>query len=60
MTAERTARRRTRKAACPTCDGEGQVEATVVLGRGRNAVHVNTWALCLDCCGTDTAKEPTT
>ncbi|MEV4167503.1 hypothetical protein [Nonomuraea dietziae] len=49
MTTKRT---RTKKPACQTCQDEGQVETFEILGRGKNAVRVDTWALCLECCGT--------
>ncbi|MEV4838584.1 hypothetical protein AB0K05_29055 [Nonomuraea sp. NPDC049486] len=44
-------RPRTRKPVCRTCNGEGQVETFQIIGRGKNATRVDTWALCLDCCG---------
>ncbi|MFE3452342.1 hypothetical protein ACFXJ8_25810 [Nonomuraea sp. NPDC059194] len=46
--------RRTKKKACPTCEGEGQVETFEIVGRGETAVRIETWALCLDCTGPTT------
>lgn len=37
---------------CSTCNGEGQVETWEMVGRGKNAMRIDTWAFCLDCCGT--------
>ncbi|MEV0823610.1 hypothetical protein [Nonomuraea rubra] len=47
-----TKRSRTKKKTCATCHGEGQVETWEIVGRGKNATRIDTWALCLDCCGT--------
>ncbi|GAB1821081.1 hypothetical protein [Herbidospora daliensis] len=37
---------------CLTCGGEGQIEDTVIVRRGRSIAEFDTWALCLDCSGT--------
>ncbi|MEV4171947.1 hypothetical protein [Nonomuraea sp. NPDC049709] len=47
-----TKRTRTKKKTCSTCNGEGQVETWEIVGRGKNATRIDTWAFCLDCCGT--------
>jgi DnaJ-class molecular chaperone len=52
MTTKRTPRNRAKKPACPTCQGQGQVETFQIVGRGKNTTRIDTWALCLDCCGT--------
>jgi len=52
MTTKRATRTRTKKPVCPTCHGEGQVETFHIIGRGKNTTRIDTWALCLDCCGT--------
>ena len=43
--------RRTKKKVCATCKGEGQIETFEIVGRGKNAVRIETLALCLDCSG---------
>ncbi|SEU46098.1 hypothetical protein [Nonomuraea wenchangensis] len=48
-----TTKRRRTKDTCSTCHGEGQVETREIVGRGKNAVRIDTWAFCLDCCGGD-------
>ncbi|GAA0970874.1 hypothetical protein GCM10009555_020560 [Acrocarpospora macrocephala] len=42
---------------CPTCAGEGQTEAFLIVGRGKNATRLDTWAFCFDCDGTGHTPE---
>jgi hypothetical protein len=44
--------------ACTACRGEGQIETFLIVGRGKNASTVDTWAFCFDCEGTGTGHEP--
>ncbi|MEO3874019.1 hypothetical protein ABGB18_34870 [Nonomuraea sp. B12E4] len=41
---------------CRTCNGEGQVEDFLIVGRGKNTACIRTWAFCLDCCGASTTS----
>jgi DnaJ-class molecular chaperone len=43
---------------CPTCQGEGQIEDFLITGRGKTGTRIDTWAFCLDCCGTGQLVKP--
>lgn len=44
-------RRTAKPKTCPDCNGEGQIATFEIYGRGKQAVRVDTWALCLTCSG---------
>ncbi|WP_170991104.1 hypothetical protein [Herbidospora galbida] len=43
--------RKKKPVPCPACNGEGQIEATITVKRGRTIVQLDTWAFCFDCTG---------